>query len=336
IDEHSDVIVHLHTAGGSVFDGNLIYTTLANSKANIQINIDGLAASMGSIIMLAGKKIAMSSNAFIMVHAPSGSVNGTHIEMTSAAKLLQSLEKVFVSQYSKKTGKTVDELKAWMLGDNWFSAEDALEAGLIDEIIDPVMEDELDAEAIQKLDLVALQTKYDIKATTKPQTEIIKTNMKKQVISALALSTVNETSSDTAVIQAIQDKLTAVTTQANEKDQRIQALEQQIETNTNSMISSVVSEGVKAGKFPEANHQKYENIGKTAGIDTLKAILEDIPSKPSSISGRINNSTDNRAKSAETWDELKKKQGALEKLQAEDFDAFNALYKEKFGKDFNN
>lgn len=334
--EHSNVVVHLHTAGGSVFDGNLIYTTIKNAKANVQVNIDGLAASMGSIIMLAGTKITMSQNAFIMVHAPSGNVSGTQVDMTSAAKLLQSLEKLFITQYSKRTGKSTDDIKSWMIGDNWFSAEEALEAGLIDEITDPVMEEELDAEAFKQMDLVALQTKFDVKekATTLPQTPQIKTaNMKKQVISALSLATVDEQSSDTAVVQAIQDRLTAETNKATASDQRIADLERQLSEHNDKAISNIVTTAQKAGKISANATDKYVNIGKTAGIETLQSILDDMTEKPANIKNQINGNG-NHTMTTETWDDLKTKKGALEKLKAEDFDTFCALYKDKFGTDF--
>jgi len=64
--------IHLHTKGGSVFDGDLIHNAITSMKSNVNIYIDGLAASMGSIIMLAGNKIYAAKSAYIMTHAPRG------------------------------------------------------------------------------------------------------------------------------------------------------------------------------------------------------------------------------------------------------------------------
>ena len=138
--KNTEATVRIHTPGGSVFDGNLIFNTLANSKSNIHIIIDGLAASMGSILILAGKKVSMAENAFIMIHEPSGGIEGNAKAFESGAKLLRSIESNFIKKFVAKTKKEEDDVKAWMDGDNWFSADEALENGLIDEIIEPVIE----------------------------------------------------------------------------------------------------------------------------------------------------------------------------------------------------
>lgn len=156
----TDVTIHLHTPGGSVFDGNLIYNALKNAKATIHIVIDGLAASMGSILMLAGKTVSIADNAFVMIHAPSGLVEGDADSMQKAAVLLTSLEKQFISKYAAKTGKTEEELKNWLKGDNWFSADDALANGLVDDVITSVIEDQ-DINALQGMSIAALASSFD-------------------------------------------------------------------------------------------------------------------------------------------------------------------------------
>jgi len=339
--KYENVEVHLHTAGGSVFDGNLIYNVLKQSEATIRMVIDGLACSMGSILMLAGSKIAMASNAFVMVHAPSGSVDGTATDMQNASKLLLKIEKVMLSQYAKRTGKTPAELNDWMEGDNWFSAQDALDAGLIDEIIEPIMDEELQAEDLMKLDIVALQKKFDVKAkvpnpTPKTKEQNQQNTMKKEVISALSLTSVTAESSDTAVIQAIQNRLTDATNKATQKEEEIKALKTQLENFQKATITSVVTKAIQEGRISETAREKYENIGMTAGVETLNSILSDIPTKPASIANQIHPNSNRALDTTETWDTLKVKPGALEQLKASDFDTFNALFKAKFGHDFNN
>lgn len=341
--KYNDVTVHIHTPGGDVFEGNLIYNTLAQTKSNVNIVIDGLSASMGSIIMLAGKKVSMASNAFVMIHAPWGSAFGTHVEMTSASKLLQSLEKVFVNQYAKRTGKTTNEVKQWMIGDNWFSAEEALEAGLIDEIIEPVLtesDDILQAESLKQMDLVALQKTFKAKfestiqgsqTSNKPQ---IINQMKKQLISALGLQAVSETSSDTVIIEAIQNQIAQASSDAKAKDETIQQLKTEIKAFKDGAISGAVTTAIKAGKISEAQREKYENIGKTAGVETLNSILEDITGKPASITAQIQQGGKTDTNVEGSWDDLKKIPGALEDLKEKDLETFKALFQKKFGKAF--
>lgn len=133
--DQKEITVRLHTPGGDVFSGNLIYNSLLKSKAKVRIEIDGLAGSMGTIIMLAADTLAIAENAFIMIHAPNGGMRGTAKEIQKGIKVLQALEKQFVKNYTERTGKTEDEVKAWMEGDNWFDAEEAKAEGIVDEVI---------------------------------------------------------------------------------------------------------------------------------------------------------------------------------------------------------
>ena len=103
-----DITVKLHTYGGSVFDGNLIYNTIANSIANVQIHIVGIAASMGAIISLASDKVYIVENGYMMIHAPSGGVHGTANDLESNIKLMRSMEQNFISKLLEKTGKNQD------------------------------------------------------------------------------------------------------------------------------------------------------------------------------------------------------------------------------------
>lgn len=122
--------------GGNVFGGNLIRNAIESVKSHVTFDIVGLCASMGPVIMTAADKVRIANNAFIMVHAPSGSVWGNAKAMEQSAKVLRSIEKNFISIFKAKTGKTEEELKEWLIDDNWFDAEEALSEGIVDEVID--------------------------------------------------------------------------------------------------------------------------------------------------------------------------------------------------------
>lgn len=156
----SESTIHLHSPGGSVFDGNLIFNTLRNAKSKIHIIIDGLAASMGSIIMLAGDRISIADNALIMIHAPSGMVYGNASDMTKAAGLLSSLEKQFIRIYTSKTNQSEEDVKEWLNGDNWFDAEQAKEKGLVDDIVGEVLED-TDLSAMKQMKIAAILENFE-------------------------------------------------------------------------------------------------------------------------------------------------------------------------------
>ena len=129
------VDLRINSSGGSVFAGYFMYNLLRKSKANITTYIDGRCCSMASYVMLAGSKIIMAANAKIMIHNPSGPSTGDAETLLSTAKLLSSMEDDLVAGYkTRMTNHSENDIREMMRKTTWFSAEQALEAGLIDEI----------------------------------------------------------------------------------------------------------------------------------------------------------------------------------------------------------
>lgn len=94
--------IYINTPGGSVFDGFVIYNLIKNSAADVTFIINGLCASMGTVIMLSGNRIKMLDNSFIMTHAPSGWLDGNADEFERYAKMLRSIEDIFSKYLLKK------------------------------------------------------------------------------------------------------------------------------------------------------------------------------------------------------------------------------------------
>lgn len=128
-----NVTVRINSPGGSVFDGLAIYNYLKGLK-NVTVQIDGIAASIASIIAMAGRKTCMAANGFVMIHNPSGGVMGESADMREMASVLDKIATSLAQTYAAKTGKTPEECAKWMDDETWFSAEDARAAGLVDEI----------------------------------------------------------------------------------------------------------------------------------------------------------------------------------------------------------
>lgn len=130
--------IRINSGGGSVFEGIAIFNAILNSKAEVTTYVDGLAASMATIIALAGKKVYMSKIARFMTHKPSGMSSGNGDQMRKDAQLVDSLELTMAGIYAAKTGKTPEECKTLFMGegDKWFTAQQALAEGLIDGIYD--------------------------------------------------------------------------------------------------------------------------------------------------------------------------------------------------------
>ena len=126
--------LRINSPGGSVFDGTAIYNALKRHKAKIITHVDGLAASMASIIALAGSEVHMADNAFIMIHDPWSIAIGDAAVMRKEAEVLDKISDVMAKTYADKTGKSMEEIKQIMADETWFNATEAKEIGLVDSL----------------------------------------------------------------------------------------------------------------------------------------------------------------------------------------------------------
>jgi ATP-dependent Clp protease protease subunit len=126
--------LRLNTPGGNVFMGNAIYNLLKESGAVITVYVDGVAASMGSVIAMVGERIIMAENAVLMIHNPAGGVEGGAADMARMATLLETLKDGMVTAYAPKSGLSRDAVAKIMDDETWLDAEEAVAAGFADEI----------------------------------------------------------------------------------------------------------------------------------------------------------------------------------------------------------
>ena len=141
--EASAVDLHIHSPGGDVMQGFAIYNTLARLKAKVDIWVDGMAASMASMIVcLPGATVHMPENAWIMVHRAWGGISGDAGDMREYAEWLERNEALMLRAYMNKTGLGQDELEAMLKAETWLSGAEAVEKGFAD-----VLEPELQAAA---------------------------------------------------------------------------------------------------------------------------------------------------------------------------------------------
>ena len=139
------VDVRINSNGGEVYSGIAIFNALKNSKADITIYVDGIAASMASVIALCGKPVQMSRYARLMLHSVQGGCYGNKDEMKNCIREIEALEDTLCEMYATRMGKAKDEIRAMYFDgrDHWLRADEALALGLIDGIYDadPVPED---------------------------------------------------------------------------------------------------------------------------------------------------------------------------------------------------
>ena len=136
-DPNKDIQFYINSPGGSVTDGMAIYDTMQFIKCDVSTICVGMAASMGAFLLSSGtkgKRIALP-NSEIMIHQPSagtkGKVTDMEIDVEHFLRIKNNLNKILADN----TGKTIEEVKAASERDNWLTAEEAKEFGLIDQII---------------------------------------------------------------------------------------------------------------------------------------------------------------------------------------------------------
>lgn len=132
----SRVNIHINSPGGSVFDGLAIFNAIQQSKVQIHTYNDGLAASMGAIILLSGGTVHSAKNALVMLHSPMGGVYGTEKDIQNYLSVLEKVKGSLVSCISSKSGAKPEDIekKYFDFADHWLTAEEAKNEGFIDEI----------------------------------------------------------------------------------------------------------------------------------------------------------------------------------------------------------
>ncbi len=128
------IVLHLNTPGGEVSEGVAIANMLRQHRADVRVMVDGMAASSGSVIAMAGDEVVMGLGSQMMVHNPRTWAVGDVDEMQKVARQLESTAEAIASTYAAKAGGTVDEWRELMKAETWYSAEEAVKAGLADRV----------------------------------------------------------------------------------------------------------------------------------------------------------------------------------------------------------
>jgi ATP-dependent protease ClpP protease subunit len=128
--------VRINSPGGNVFDGSAIYNALRAHPSRIVVHIDGVAASIASIIALAGDEIRIAEGGWYMIHNPFMVAIGDAAEMRKMAELLDKIRAQLAGIYARRTGRELEEIYELMDAESWFGAEEAVEAGFADQVED--------------------------------------------------------------------------------------------------------------------------------------------------------------------------------------------------------
>ena len=137
-DPDKDINLYINSPGGSVTAGMAIYDTMQYVKCDVSTMCMGMAASMGAFLLSGGtkgKRLALP-NAEIMIHQPSGGAQGQATEIEIAAEHILRTKKKLNTILSENTGQTYETIVKDTERDNWLTAQEALEYGLIDKVME--------------------------------------------------------------------------------------------------------------------------------------------------------------------------------------------------------
>ena len=130
----SELKIYINSGGGDVFAGQAIHSMLKRHSATKTVYIDGLAASIASVIAMAGDKIIMPKNAMMMIHKCWTIAIGNADDMRKMADDMDKIDESIIAAYVEKTGLETDDIIELMTDETWMTAQDALDYGFADEI----------------------------------------------------------------------------------------------------------------------------------------------------------------------------------------------------------
>jgi len=338
--QYNKVNVRINCPGGSVFDGIAIYNINKQSKCEINTYVDGVAASMGSVIAMSGKKIYMSKYARLMTHPPSGSADGDADTLREAADQIDSLGDDLAKIYATRTGLTVDAVKAKFMQkgiNKWYTAQDALNEKLCDEIYDgPVVT--ISAEALKTATAKDLWNFYNQIDINQTKEESMKNLAKFIALFAIANMSIPADASEEVLLtnlQSLVDLNKDATAKLTAAEAKLKAFEDKAKLDNEAKITKLVQDAIDAGKITADLKETYTTMATSNFEAAEKAINAMKVYTP--VIGQLKPGEQKAADEKANWsfmDYQKKDPKALEKMKSENIDAFKALFKAQYGSEY--
>lgn len=128
--------LRINSPGGSVFAARAMEQAMREHPAKIVAHIDGYAASAASFMMLAADEVVAAPGSMVMIHKAWTMTAGNSDDLIQTADLLDKIDSTLVQSYAAKTGADPQQINDWMAAETWFTAQEAMDAGLVDSIND--------------------------------------------------------------------------------------------------------------------------------------------------------------------------------------------------------
>lgn len=301
---YKSIDIRVNSPGGSVYAGMSIFNALRSSEADITIYVDGIAASMASVIALCGKPVYMSQYARLMLHAPYGGCYGNKEELRSVSDELASLEDTLADMYASRLGKTREEIKDTYFDgkDHWITAKEAKEMGLVDGIYD--IKEKVDAQSPQ--DIYAV-----FQARLNSQSFNTHNNMYEELRKRPSFAACATDEDVVRMLASLENKAgqyDAVVKERNELKTSLDGYVQKEKEARELEIKNLLESAMQKGRIAPASRDAYKAILEK-DFENGKKIIESLPEKKS-VEDVLDASAQNKESSwNEKWNDIQKKNG---------------------------
>ena len=324
-DRYKNIDVRINSMGGEVYAGMAIFNALRSSDANINIYVDGVAASMAAVIALCGRPLHMSKYARLMLHQVSGGVMGTSAQIRLYADQVDALTNVLVDVVAERAGMKPDEVKTkWFDGqDHWITAQEAVNLKLADSIFDmkegAAPAENATAEAIYEFTNGLLSQPQNNENMAIIEELKKRSSFQNATTEEQVLAEVSRLENEAAKVPALEAE--------NAK------LKAEKAASEKAAHEALVNQAVADGRIQAAQKDQYLAL-MAKDYEGVKAILDGMPKGAGRISDFTNNQNGNQTArqqlEAMSWDEIDK----AERL-AELKNNYPDLYKAKMEAKFN-
>ena len=263
--------LRINSLGGDVFDGMAMYNVIKRREAKTTVYIEGIAASIATIIALGADEVVMAENSLFMIHNAWGGTMGEAKDMRKTAETLDKISGELTDIYRKKTGLSYDVLSEMMDEETWLNAEEAFELGFVDTISDSIkVAAKYDVSKFKNITQEQIQNKLSININNKKMTNELKewfNNKVEEIVAAVK--------SDVKVSKDIVEE-TTINVNLGDNDDIMNKISE-FETNNIELSNKITS------LEEELVNAKGTNLTLTEEVEALNAKINKADAKGTEI-----------------------------------------------------
>jgi len=322
--EFPNIDVHINSNGGEVFAGIAIFNALKDCPSNVNIYVDGIAASIAGVIALCGKPLHMSRFSRLMLHAVSGSCKGGARDMRECADLIEGLEGTLADMISQKCGMPSEEVKLTYFDgkDHWLTADEAARVGLCDDIYDLDGAEALGAAPTAE-QVYQFVNRHDQKSPKPKNMEFID--------KIKGLEQFKDLTEDAIVVKV--KSLANEAAKVEGLKATIANLENQVKESKKAAVEAFLNQAISDGRITSAQKESYRKL-MDADETTTRELINALPATGrASIKDFLNGGAgagEAKDLAQMSWAEIDKAE-RLGELKDKYPELYKAKYKEAFG-----